>query len=175
MAHRTKRRRKGVRSIDKLSEDENALLRHAKAILEGYLHRRHSKGRPPFDNAEGFLKREAYLFLRTTIGTKSGDKAIRSIVRRFVGEPKAPTYRENPYYWGLLAIDSGYDKLGPHRISRYAMQLLYAANNYVPAMYLVGFLYQSRGSTSLAAKLGSKHRDPSLNVGVVGGSAEEDV
>jgi hypothetical protein len=173
MANRSKRWRNGLRSSDKLSEAEDAFLRHAQAILKGYLHRRHLKARPPFDNAEGFLKREAYSFLRITIGTKSGAKAIRSIVRRFVGEPKAPSYRENPYYWGLLAIDSGFDEVGPHRISRYAMQLQYAGKNHVPAMHLVGFLYQCRGSTDLAAKLRAKHRDPSLNLTLVQGSQGE--
>jgi len=185
------RAKKRIAPADKLSPAEDAFLAHAQKIMDGYGSRRVEDARrrfenarrkdendrlgkgtllvellelsPPFDQAEGFLKRESYSLIMEYIRKNNG-KAIRSIVRRFVGEPRYPDYPENPFYWGLMAIDSRYQDLGARRISKYAQQLHYAHKNHVPPKFLVGFLYQIRGAVDLKHLLLMKHRDPSLSM-----------
>lgn len=190
MKRKTKPRRIGNSAKAKREANEDAFFKHAMQIVEGYEcrrkndHRRRQINRriknmnaarqlstkrfvqirPPYDQAEGFLKRESYALIQRLVQSDTGSKLIRSIVREYDQAPRYPSYRENPYYWGLIAIDSAHKILGPQRISRYAKQLNYASKNHIAPAQLVGFLYQIRGSVDLQPQLSDGQRDASLNM-----------
>lgn len=150
------------KSPEKLSGAQETYDDAAEFIRDGYSKRRPLKGLRPFDSANGYLRREAYALIRETKSKRGGANTIRSLVQRLSTTPETPEYTENPFYWGLLAIDPHRDFLSPQDLSRFAKQLLYADRNGVPPNYLIGFLYQTGGPRDLSHKLGSKVRDDSL-------------
>ncbi len=169
MAPRRGRDAKPKRSKGQPSEAELDFMIHAEKILTGYRARQKEREanpgkqpRPPFDQAEGFLKRECYALIRNCISGKKGAQIIKSIVRRNLIEPPYHRYADNPYFWGLIAIDAPDRELGAQRISRYAMQMLYAHQNYVLPIHLVGFLYQIGGHATLREIRSDAHKHPSL-------------
>lgn len=150
------------RSPRKLSDSQWAFDDAAGFIRDGFSQRQTVKGLRPFDSANGYLRREAYALIRETKSRKGGANTIKSLVQRLSTTPESPEYAENPFYWGLLAIDPHRDFLSAQDLSRFAKQLLYADRNGVPPSYLIGFLYQTGGPRDLSHKLVSKVRDDSL-------------
>lgn len=130
------------------------------AIQEGYRQRKKLPRLPPFDGKWGFLKREAYRLIRRQITEPGGHRTIKSIVRRWKREPREPSYDDNPFYWGLLAIDPAQDILDQRDLTRFAHQLMYAHRHDVPAHFLVGFLYQSGSTAEVSRKLAEGQREP---------------
>src|SRR3712207_4205875 len=115
----------------------------ARRVWSGYAaRRRRSGGRPPWDTANGFLKREAYRLVRHFDHSGHGD-AIQALVRDYGREPRSPTYEQNKFHWGLLAIQGNRTDLlkSPQR-RLFATELLYAELHGVPELHLIGFIYQ---------------------------------
>ena len=129
-------------------------------IRMGYHSRRLLRRLPPFDGKWGFLKREAYQLIRRQITEPGAHRTIKNIVRRWKREPREPNYDDNPFYWGLLAIDPAQDILDQQTLTRFAHQLMYAHRHDVPAHFLVGFLYQSGSTSEVSRKLAADQREP---------------
>tara|TARA_R110002049_G_scaffold205431_2_gene376008 strand:- start:150 stop:686 length:537 start_codon:yes stop_codon:yes gene_type:complete len=125
--------------------------------------KRPPKSLPPFDKADSFFKREAYALLRE-YSDSEGRAIIKSVVRIYADEPRYPSYTENRFYWGLVAIDSGEGILSKQKLSKIAKQLLYADHNGIAPQLLIGFLYQIGGSDHIHKQLSKNYRDPSLNL-----------
>ena len=146
-----------------LTPTELRFERAADNIQTEFVRRRGQKGLRPFENANGYLKRAAYALIRRTIAEPGGAATIKSAIRRVTRLPDSPTYRQNPFYWGLLAIDPHLDAIRKRQyLSLYAQQLLYANRNAVGPEHLIGFLYQTASQRDLPARLESKKPDDSL-------------
>lgn len=97
----------------------------------------------PWDSAENFAKREAYALILKTLAMTSGKSAIKKIVKINKAIPKSPLFDENPFYWGLLAMDLFDHENNPTmKVSSYAPDLFYAYKHRVPSAYLTGFIHQ---------------------------------
>jgi hypothetical protein len=150
-------------NILRTNEREEKFDDQAERIFTGYKNRRGVKGRPPYDTAEGYIRREAYAFLEREIA--GGGRTIKTLIRKFGLQPRYPSYKENPFYWGLLALDPTLENLTRHKVSLYARQLLYAHRNAIPANYLIGFIFQSGINRDLPLTGDAQKRDPSLFTG----------
>ena len=156
---KVRRRRQGI----SLTDAEQRFEMAADNIQIEFKRRRGQKGLRPFENANGYLKRAAYALIRRTIAERGGAATIKSAVRRVTRLPDSPTYTENPFYWGLLAIDPHLDAIRKRQyLSLYAQQLLYANRNAVGPEHLIGFLYQTASQRDLSARLESRRPDDSL-------------
>lgn len=114
-------------------------------------------GRRAFSRPENYLKRECYnLIFRHT---KWSGRTIIEVVRRWRCVPDTITYKQNRFYWGLLAIDPQEEFIRDPALSKYAKEMLYAAKHGVPAEYLIGFLMQSDNLASIREKLQSGELD----------------
>lgn len=131
----------------------------ARAILESYESRANAgkRGDRPFDSAEGTLKRECYALIRRYRHKHQHEflKRVSAYDNRRYDQPE---YKENPFYWGLLAIDREVKSIGQGNLSEYAGQFLFADKHGVPPEYLIGFIYQS-GGREMRIKIRTDSRD----------------
>lgn len=171
MAPKRNRKVDRARRRPPLSEAALDFLIDAEKILDGYVARKLEREagsgkppRPPFDQAEGFLKRECYSLIQICIAGRKARQMFGSIVRHHDLEPPHRNYSDNPFYWGLISIDADRRILGAQRISRYAMQMRYADWNAVKPVHLVGFLYQIGGPTMLGEMVVGTNKHPSLSM-----------
>lgn len=132
----------------------------ADQILAGYQARKAAgKASSPFESKEAYLKREAYVLIREYLSAPGRSRTIKTLVKRWLREPRSPSFRESPFFWGLIAIDPQADILNPARLHLYGQQLLYAHRHSVPAHFLVGFLYQSGNPGDLSYKVSRNVRE----------------
>ena len=114
---------------------------------------------PPYDTANGYLKREVYRLVRRCI-TKQVVDLLRELVAKDDSSPRPTAYNEqDPFYWGFMFV-CGMDK----RVSRqarwrFANELLYAHKHNVPPELLVGFIYQIGKSDGLRERLRNGHME----------------
>lgn len=150
----------------KLTSLQTNFEKAADAIMDEYDRRRPLRGYAPFENANGYLKRMAYVLIKKTISKKGSLNIMRGIVKKYSKLYVSEFDRKNQFYIVLLAMDPHLEKLGDRRtLSLYARQLLFAHRNAVPAEYLIGFLYQSASQKRLLERLAVRRRDPSLSLG----------
>jgi hypothetical protein len=126
----------------------------ATRIRSGYLRRRRqTTPLPPWDTANGFLKRETYRLVRHFDLNGHGD-AIQALVRHYGREPRSPTYSQNKFHWGFLAIQGEQDAFlrSPQR-RLFAAELLYAERHDVPELFLLGFIYQLGAQESIFERI----------------------
>ncbi|MET0372292.1 MAG: hypothetical protein ABW039_13075 [Sphingobium sp.] len=96
----------------------------------------------PYENRDNAYKREAYKLINAFLKRKNGS-VIKRIVQKIEGiEPKSPTFEQNPFFWGLLAIDPYKDFLNQKRLYRFSRHLLYAARHEIDPELLTGFIHQ---------------------------------
>ena len=110
----------------------------------------------PWDTAENFLKREAYLLISNFLETEGGRNAIKKIIKGEKKIPRAPLFSDNPFYWGLLAIDPQQDVYNKAKISLYAPLLKYAYDHGVSPANLIGFLFQVGRPADVRRKFNAK-------------------
>jgi hypothetical protein len=136
----------------------------ADRIREEFLRRKNLKGLRPFETANGNFKRSAYALIRRTMAQPGGAGTIKGVVRRGAPRlPNSPSYTENPFYWGLLAIDPHLEVILKRQyLTLFAQQFLYANRNAVGPEHLIGFLYQAAVRRDLPAKLAEQKSDQSL-------------
>ena len=147
----------------RLSAAQLSFEEAADRIQAEFVRRKGANGLRPFESANGYFKRAAYALIRRTIAQPGGAGTIKNAIRRFSRLPNSPSYRQNPFYWGLLAIDPYLDTIKQRQyLSLYAQQLLYAHRNAVGPEYLIGFLYQTASQRNLPARLAAKRPDESL-------------
>lgn len=115
--------------------------------------------RSPYQAKEAYLKRASYGLIREYLRAPGRYRTIKSIVRRWHREPRSPSFSENPFFWGLIAVDPQADVLNPARIHLYSQQQLYAHRHDVPPHFLIGFLYQSGNPGDLSHKVASGYRE----------------
>lgn len=126
---------------------------------------------PPYETANGYLKRAVYAFTQYLIKSKRIRIIERAIDQAayFGKNPRSPDIRVNPFYWVLvlmfpndeLKLVAGDD--GPmfqQDRNRLGLQLLYAHIHNVPPEYLVGFLNQSGGPKRILARLKACQPEP---------------
>lgn len=118
-----------------------------------------SRGGPPFEAKESYLKRRAYELIREYLAAPGRSGTIKTIVRLWRRVPRSPAFSENPFFWGLLAVDPQADVLKPARLHLYSQQLLYAHRHHVPPHFLIGFLYQSGNPGDLSFKVARDLRE----------------
>lgn len=106
----------------------------------------------PYDKALSYLKRSLYKVLRPLICSKGGDRTIRNLHRVNNILHNGPSYTDNPFYWGILALDRD-AALEAQDLSLFAKQMLYAHRNNVPPCFLIGFIYQTANAPELSEKL----------------------
>lgn len=138
------------------------LERRTDLIRDGFAERRHRRDNgevlPPCETAESFLKIKTYRLMKDS-DTERARADVPRFVRQARIDPRKPSFRKNPFYWGLLAVDPDRLLLSKQSISLYSRQLLYAHRHGVPAELLIGFIYQLGGATELSAKLESGARE----------------
>lgn len=143
-----------------LSVAASAFEHRADEILAVYEAKKTSaRGGSPFEAKEGYLKRKAYELICEYLAAPGRSGTIKSIVRLWRREPRSPPFSENPFFWGLLALDPQGDVLNPARLHLYSRQLLYAHRHEVPPHYLIGFLYQSGNPGDLSFKVARNLRE----------------
>lgn len=115
----------------------------ASRIRDGYRRRLdRTNYMTPWDNPNGYLRREIYRLVRHFDSSDQG-AAIQLIVRDAGREPRSPSYEQNMFHWGLLALEGPRGNLlTPQDRRKFANELLYANRHGVPELYLIGFLYQ---------------------------------
>lgn len=121
---------------------------HRRRRIEVEVKARRKKPSPPWDNSRGYLRREVYRLVRLfdELGHAEAIKAI--VVQR--GVPRSPSYEENKFHWGFLALESHPSTvLNPHERRLFANQLLYADRHEVPEVHLIGFIYQLGSKISI--------------------------
>ena len=121
-------------------------------IIERYDARgRDPRGATPFAWPENQLKRECYnLIIKHT---RWGGREIIDIVHKYRCIPDSITFRQNKFYWGILAIDPKAAFISDPSLSKYSKEMLYAWQHRVPPEYLIGFLLQSGNLPALRVKL----------------------
>lgn len=132
----------------------------ADRIVEAYERRHLTKGPTPYESPLGTFKRESYELLRRTIADEGKHNVIKSIVRRFKIEPARLHYADNPFHYGLLAIDPHRIVTKKRRLSLWSRQMAYANRHDVPAYFLLGFLWQSGSPNDISRKLKEGAREP---------------
>ena len=118
-----------------------------------------AKGSPQ-ESSLGFLKRVSYAIIARYI---EDDRVVlfeQAIRREGRGLPSTVKLRDNPFYYGLLALFSSEHDLSRQDRSYFAQQMLYAYRHRVPSRFLVGFLYQVGSNITLRRKLGNNHVEP---------------
>ena len=111
----------------------------------------------PFNSAEGYLKRECYFLIKKFMTDNSA--SIKKLSCYSSRTAKQPSYTDNQFYWGLLAIDPAYAAIKERNLILYSRQLLYAHRHNVSSEFLVGFIYQSGSPRSLRVKLDQRKRE----------------
>jgi|JI7StandDraft_1071085.scaffolds.fasta_scaffold180740_2 hypothetical protein len=130
-------------------------------VRRGWNERLQTKGLPPDDTSLGFFKRSAYVVITTFMEAPNGEEIIQQGVVDCNRVPKkGPTYDENPFHWGLLAMFSEHSIINKDQRRLFANQLLYAHRHYVPEHYLIGFIYQLGRSDRIYAKVKEKNQEP---------------
>ena len=124
--------------------------------------------RQPWDTANGFFQREAYALITQTMGERGGPSLLQRSARDSDYLPPNTRYSENPFLWGLHAIDPDASCLGKgaKKAIRFARLITHAHRNRVPPIYLIGFLRQIGGYRTLDSEYQSPALDPSLKIGV---------
>lgn len=129
-------------------------------ILAGYNARKTAAGVcSPYEAKGAYFKRKAYQLIRDYLNTPGRSRTIKSLVRRWGREPRSPPFSQNPFFWGLLAIDPQADILTPGRLHIYSLQMLYAHRHDVPTQFLIGFLHQSGNPGDLSHKVTGNLRE----------------
>lgn len=139
-----------------LSDFEHA----ADQIVERYEAHAAATGKTPYESPLGTFKRESYKLLRRTIADEGKHNVIKAIVRREDVEPARLLYAENPFHFGLLAIDPYRIVIEKRRLSLWSRQMAYADRHDVPAHFFLGFLWQSGSSDDISRKLLDDCREP---------------
>ncbi len=106
----------------------------------------------PFEAPEGYLKRACFQVIQE-FRKANAHHAIKKLANYAGRDRRQLTYTDNPFYWGLLAIDPAFSAIEEGSLSLYAKQLLHAANHKVPPEHLVGFIYQSGSQSALKRKV----------------------
>jgi hypothetical protein len=127
-------------------------------------HRIRDAGRSisPFLSAEGYFKRECYLLIRSSLRRDS--KAIKTLSKYDWRYPPQPLYTDNPFYWGLLAIDPDHQFVTQRDLNFLSQQLLHAHRHNVPVEYLVGFIYQCGSQSALRSKVRHNLREEDFDM-----------
>jgi hypothetical protein len=129
---------------------------------------------PPFDTPMGFFKRQSFGLLYS-YALRAEDRAIiKKLVMRSTYQPERPSFRENFFHWGMVAIYLVEGVSGAREVAsarkrsggwerRWPMLIL----NEVPPKHLIGFIYQSACSERIGKLLRQRSRDPSLTFQVL--------
>lgn len=96
---------------------------------------------PPWNNPAGYLQREVYRLTRALDDAELGSIIERTVIANG-SVPRSPTYQENKFHWGLLAVEGAAPLLTPPRRRLFASQMLYADRHNIPEAHLIGFIYQ---------------------------------
>lgn len=157
--------KKMMRSIDRLSalldEQCGPGLANRRKLFEaaadyiyiGMREREAVKKLPPTDTAQGFFKRGAYRLICHFLDAGRDD-----IIKQFVeGDgnvpPRGPSFADNPFHWGLLAMSKDGKLITKDQRRLYASQMLYAHRHGVPEHFLIGFIYQLGRTDRIFAKV----------------------
>lgn len=128
----------------------------SRRILDGYQRRirmrENRRTLPPWDTPSGYLQRETYRLVRL-LDDHGLSSAITQTVALNGRVPRSPTYEDNKFHWGLLAIEGARNFLTPQQRRLYAGQMLYAARHGVPEVHLIGFIYQLGSEVSIFDRL----------------------
>lgn len=124
---------------------------------------------PPFNTAKGYFKRQAYGLL-THFERQAIDRSmIKKLVTRYAFQPESPTFRQNFFHWGLIAVYLVEGVRGKKQVDstmraiyRMGREMLYARRNDVKPENLIGFIYQSACSKNIASRIKNNVLDPSL-------------
>ena len=124
---------------------------------------------PPFDTARGYFKRQAYGLL-THYERHAADKSmIRKLVTKYAFQPERPTFRQNFFHWGLIAMYLVEGVKGRKQVDatmravyRMGREMLYAHRNDVKPENLIGFIFQSACSEKIGLLVKEGRPDPSL-------------
>lgn len=148
-------------------------------IRNGYVYREHYpmrtvlidgkemlRKRQPWDTANGYFQREAYALIGETFRKKGGKQLIQKCARDSDYLPKRSAFSDNPFLWGLLAVDPDACCLGKEakEAPRFARLFSHADRNRVPPIYLIGFLKQIGSYRTLDSEFRSPTLDPSLKL-----------
>ena len=137
------------------------LRAQAKRIRLGWLERRSAKrDMPPWDNPNGFVRREAYRLVRHFLNAGCGD-VINDMVGTMGKVPRSPTFELNPFHWGLLVIAG--DDPSAEFVTRpdrrlFGAQLLHAHRHDVPEALLIGFISQLGGAMTIHQRVAKQRR-----------------
>lgn len=132
-----------VQVSGKRTFDTQAFIDRANEILAEYVRLNElTDYLSPFASASGFFKRESY-FLILRYKTQGRYKILQRLSRYDARELRHPEYRENPFFWGLFAIDPSLSTIGRKNHRFLSEQLLYADRHGIGPEHLIGFLYQS--------------------------------
>lgn len=99
-------------------------------------------GLAPTETATGYLKRSGYTLIRTYLDAARGGIIIDQVRKDGRVPKRGPTFEENPFHWGLLAIFADDSIISKDERRLFANQFLYAHRHNVPEHFLIGFLYQ---------------------------------
>jgi hypothetical protein len=129
-------------AADEFIDKSEAILQFFK---EKYLEKYTSTRLTPYERPMSIFKTKSYDLIRKTINSPGGHLTIKNIHSIFNIDHKGPDYDDNPFYWGLLAMDHDRDHpvLTPQQVGLLARQMYYADRHDVPPCLFVGFLYQA--------------------------------
>jgi hypothetical protein len=132
--------------------DARELGRQASHIRRGIADRDDGAIRAPWDTKWGYLKCRVYALTRRLLAEDRA-QIIEQLVRSYSKEPRGVPFAQNPFYWALIAIDAPrFRMIKRADRRRFANELLVAHQNDVPAMFLVGFLYQLGSAEDIHAR-----------------------
>lgn len=121
--------------------------------------------RQPDDTAQNFFRRGAYLLIRSYL-TTGREAVIQKLVTDCGNQsPRRPTFQDNPFHWGLLAMYSDRSRLSKERRRLYAHQMLYAHRHDVPEHFLIGFIHQLGRTDRIYGKVANDEREAWFKAG----------
>lgn len=117
-------------------------------------------GLAPTETATGYLKRSGYTLIRTYLDAALGGIIIDQVRKDGRVPKRSPTFEENPFHWGLLAIFADDSIISKDERRLFANQFLYAHRHNVPEHFLIGFLYQLGKTQQVFDHVRSGRREP---------------
>jgi hypothetical protein len=137
----------------KSTETLRTFSEKATEILVECKSRREAKApKSVFESGTSYLKTECYILIKNYMHWEKR-QPIKELSRYDNRDNRQPTYEQNSFYWGLLAIDPIFSQIPEKHVHAYAQQLLYAHLHQVPPEHLVGFLHQSGSPSRLNDKI----------------------
>jgi len=130
------------------------------AIITEWLKRKKVKGLSPYENANGFLKRECYRVICHFIERRAV-RFFESVIRRD-GNALSSVIKiaDNPFHYGLTAMLVDQSVMTRNDKSLFSGQMVYAYRHSIPPRLLVGFIYQSGSNAELRRKLKAGTTEP---------------